>query len=92
MAAILPRPQCVNHDDMEMDDEMDDEMETFPHYWPFVRGGNSRSLLNSLHKGQWRGALMFSLIYTWINGWVYGEAGDLRCHHAHYDVTVMRFK
>ena len=30
--------QCVNHDDMEMDDEMDDEMETFPHYWPFVRG------------------------------------------------------
>ena len=38
MAAILSRPQCVNHDDMEMDDEMDDEMETFPHYWPYVRG------------------------------------------------------
>ena len=38
MAAILSRPQCVNHDDMEMDDEMDDEMETFPHYWPFVWG------------------------------------------------------
>ena len=36
--AILPQPQCVNHDDMEMDDEMDDEMETFPDYWPFVRG------------------------------------------------------
>ena len=29
MAAISSRPQCVNHDDMEMDDEMDDEMETF---------------------------------------------------------------
>ena len=37
------------------------------------------------HKGQWHGALMFSLICTWTNGWV----NDLRCHHAHYDVTVM---
>ena len=41
-------------------------------------------------KGQWRGALMFSLIYAWINGWVNNaEAGDLRNHRAHYDVTVM---
>ena len=32
-----------------------------------------------------------SLIYTWINGWVNnGEAGDLKRHRAHYDVTVMR--
>ena len=38
----------------------------------------------------WRGALMFSLICTWINGWVNnGEAGDLRRYHPHYDVTVM---
>ena len=38
----------------------------------------------------WRGALMFSLTCAWINGWVNnGVAGDLRCHHAHYDVTVM---
>ena len=30
------------------------------------------------------------LIYAWINGWVNnGEAGDLRCHHTHYDITVM---
>ena len=43
------------------------------------------------HKGQWRGALMFSLICTRINGWVNnGDAGDLRRHRAHYDVTVMR--
>ena len=42
------------------------------------------------HKGQWRGAFMFSLIYASINGWVYNrEAGDLRGHCAHYDVTVM---
>ena len=43
-----------------------------------------------LIKSQWRGALMFSLIYAWINDWVNNrEAGDLRRHCAHYDVTVM---
>ena len=42
------------------------------------------------HKGQWHGALMFSLICTRINGWVNdGEAGDLRRYHARYDVIVM---
>ena len=42
-------------------------------------------------KGQWRGALMFSLICIWISGWVNnGEAGDLRRYRAHYDVTVMK--
>ena len=30
----------------------------FPHYWPFVRGIH-RSPVNSPHKGQWGGALMF---------------------------------
>ena len=34
----------------------------FPCYWTFVR-------VNSPHKGQWCGALMFSLISVWINGW-----------------------
>ena len=33
---------------------------------------------------------MFSLIWAWINSWVNNhEAGDVRRHHAHYDVTVM---
>ena len=42
------------------------------------------------HKGQWHGALMFSLIYARIDGWVNtGEAGHLRRHHTHYDVIVM---
>ena len=52
--------------------------------------GNSPVLVNSLHKGQWHGALMFSLICVWINDWVnrYG-AGDLRRHRCHYDVIVM---
>ena len=40
-----------------------------PRYWQFVRGIH-RSPVNSLHKGQWRGALMFSLICIRINGWV----------------------
>ena len=60
-----------------------------PRYWPFVRGIH-RSTVNSPHKGQWRGALIFSLICTWKNGWVNNrEAGDLRRHRVHYDVTVM---
>ena len=61
----------------------------FPRYWPFVQGIH-RSPVNSPHKGQWRGTLMFSLICVWINGWVNSrEAGDLRRYRAHYDVTVM---
>ena len=64
----------------------------FPRYWPFVRGIH-RSPVNSPQRGQWRGALMFSLISVWINGWVNsGEAGDLRRHRAHYDVIIMETK
>ena len=61
----------------------------FPHYWPFVRGIH-RSPMNSPHKGQWRGALMFSWICAWISHWVNNcEAGDLRCHRAQYDIWAM---
>ena len=61
----------------------------FPGYWPFVQG-ISRSPVNSPDKGQWRGALVISLNCAWINGWVDNrEAGDLRRHRVHYDVTVM---
>ena len=42
---------------------------------------------NGNHKGQWRGALMFSLIYAWINGWVNTRYWRRRC--ADYDVTLM---
>ena len=46
--------------------------------------------LNFPHNGLWRGALMFSLICAWINGWVNNrQAGNLRRRRAHYDVTVM---
>ena len=45
---------------------------------------------DSPHKGQWRRALMFSLICAWINVWVNNhKACDLRCYLAHYDVIVM---
>ena len=61
----------------------------FPRYWPFVRGIH-RSPVISSHKGQWRGALIFSLILVRIKDWVNNrEAGDLRRRRAHYDVTVM---
>ena len=61
----------------------------FPSNWPFLRGIH-RSPVNFPHKGQWRGALMFSLICVWINDWVNNrEAGDLRRYRAHYDVTLM---
>ena len=61
----------------------------FPPYWPFVRGIH-RSPVNYPHKGQWRGALMFSLIRTWTNDWITNrDDGDLRRNHTHYDVMVM---
>ena len=61
----------------------------FPRHWPIERGIHW-SPVNSPHKGQWRGAFMFSLIGAWIKCLVNnGEAGDLRRHRAHYDVIVM---
>ena len=40
----------------------------FPRYWPFVRGID-RPPVNSPHKGQWRGTLMFSLLCTLNKRW-----------------------
>ena len=74
---------CVFHDDVI-------KWKHFPLYWPFLRGLH-RSHENSLHKGQWRGALMFSLICTRINGWVNNrETDDLRRLCAHYNVILMK--
>ena len=61
----------------------------FPRYWPCAREIH-RSPVNSLHKDQWRGVFMFSLICAWINIWVNNhETGDSRRYRAHYDVIVM---
>ena len=58
------------------------QMETFS-AWLALCAGNSPVPVNSRHEGQWRRALMFSLIYTWINDW------ELRRHRGHYDIIVM---
>ena len=68
----------LNHDDII-------KWKHFPCYWHFVQGINWWPV-NSLHKGQWRGVLKFSLICAWVNN---READDFRCHRTHHDVTVM---
>ena len=79
---IMRGVKCMFHDDVI-------KWKHFPRYWSFVRGIH-RSPVNSLHKGQWRRALIFSLVCVWINAWVNNrEAGDLRRHRTHYDVIVM---
>ena len=65
------------------------QMETFSALLALC-AGNSPVPVTSPHKGQWRGSVMFSLIYAWINDWINNrEAGDLRRHRGHYDVIVM---
>ena len=73
---------CWLHDDVI-------KWKHFPRYWPFVRGIR-RSSMNSPKKGQWRGALMFSLICAWINDWVNNrKAGVSRRYRTQYDVTAI---
>ena len=75
----------VTHDDII-------KWKHFLSYWPFVRGIH-QSPVNSPHKDQWHGPLMFSLICIWINDWINNhEAGDLIGYHTHYDVIVMVIK
>ena len=65
------------------------QMETFSALLA-ICAGNSPVPVNSPHKGQWRGALMFTLIWVSINGCVNNrEAGDVRCYRTHYDVIVV---
>ena len=63
------------------------QMETFSALLALCEGN---PLVDSPHKGQWRGALMFSLICVWTNDSANNrDAGDLRRHRAHYDVSEM---
>ena len=74
---------CLSHTDVI-------KWKHFPRCWPFVRGIHQWPV-NSPHKCQWRGALMFSFICAWINRWANNrEAGEMRCRRAHYDVIVMQ--
>ena len=68
------RKCCLGLNVLRFDDVI--KWKHFPPYWPFVQGIH-RSPVNSPHKGQWWGALMFSLICA--------------MHHAHYDVIVMGY-
>ena len=72
------------------------QIETCSASLAFVRGihrwlrANHRSPMKSPYTDQWRGAFMFSLICPWTNGWVNNQdAGELKRHRSHYDVTVM---
>ena len=65
------------------------QIETFSALLAFC-AGNSPVTGEFPHKGQWRGALMFSLICAWINDCVNNrEAGNLRRNRVHYDVIVI---
>ena len=68
----------TNHDDVI-------KWKHFPRYWPFMRGIH-RWPLDFPHKGQWRRALVISLICAWAN---HRNAGDLRHHRTHCYAIVM---
>ena len=81
LSSKLPTVLCTLHDDVI-------KWKHFPRYGPFAWGIH-RSPVNSPHRGQWRGALMFALICAWVNN---RAAGYLRRYRAHYDVSVMASK
>ena len=91
-AELCSRGMCkMSPSECQLLDDDDIKWKHFPRYWPFVRGIH-RSPVNSPHKGQWRGVLMFTLICTWTNGWVNNRyVGYLISHRTHYDVNVMEF-
>ena len=78
------RPTDLFHDDVI-------KRKHFLRHWPSVCGIH-QSPVNSPHKSQSHGDLMFSLICARIWDWVNNcEAGDLRRHRAYYYVIVMSY-
>ena len=72
------------HFDFRCSDEVFLNMTTF--LFPCIFSSDGLLLLLSLNHSR------NSLICAWINGWVNNRnAGDLRPHRAHYDVTVMQY-
>ena len=66
------------------------QMETFSALLTLCVRGINWSPVNSSHKGQWRGALVFSLICTWTNGYANNQdPSNLRRHRSDYDITLM---
>ena len=63
-------------------------METFSTLLAICAGN---SLVSSEFPAQRPVTRSFDVFCAWINGSVnHCEAGDLGCHHAHYDFTVMK--
>ena len=68
----------------------------FPRYCPFVRGIHQWSV-DSPHKGEWCGALMFPTICAWTNGWAniskhrwfYTPSRSLWLHCNEIDINLM---
>ena len=68
----------------------------FPRYWPFVRGIH-RSPVNSPHKDQWHGALMFffylrpnkRLSKQWWGWWFETPSCPLWCHCNEQSTNVL---
>ena len=86
IAAVMIHRRCdCGHDDVI-------KWKQISCHLSFVRG-IPRSPVNSPHKDQWRGDLMFTFICARTNGWVNNlDAGDLGHHGAHYDISVIYFK
>ena len=79
----IKRITILSHIMMKYDDII--KRKHIPRYWSFVKG-----IHRWPHKGQWRGAFKFFLLYAWANGWPNKrDAVDLRRHRAHYYVTVV---
>ena len=80
---ILEDSFSLSHDDVI-------KWKHFPSCWPFVRGIHRWPVNSRAKASDVGGALMFHVICAWINDWANSrEAGDLRSHRAHHDVTVM---
>ena len=79
------------HDDVTMDSDAENVsiwLEIFSASLALFEG--KPPMTGALTKGQWRGALMSSLVCALANSWINNrDAGDLRRHRSHYYVTVM---
>ena len=84
--SCTPIPVWLNKNMMTPSNE-----NVFPITNRFFVSGNPRWPVDSPRKGQWRGALVFSSICVWTNGWANNrDAGDLRHHRAHHGVIKMK--
>ena len=85
--------RCKRHGTKPISARWRHQMETFSALLAICVGNSPVTGEFPAQRPVTRSFVMFSLICAWINGWVNNlEAGDLRCHRAHYDVTVMDFR